>query len=102
MLDISGSVPIEYVSEFLRQLQPILKESQLFVGFFAVSATKKFVEIKSLRDTYNLPFPTDLSMGTNLDDAVRSFSKDKRIYKIIFTDVMGDMPKPDLANVNVI
>ena len=41
MLDISGSVPIEYVSEFLRQLQPILKESQLFVGFFAGSATKK-------------------------------------------------------------
>ncbi len=98
MLDISGSISAEQLKSFLQQLKPLLENSKLKVGFFASEATKSFVEIKSNKDIDNLQIPK-LRNGTNLDVAVRSFSKGKIVNKIVFTDGYGYMPRDDLRSV---
>ena len=102
MIDVSGSVSNEMVRSFLRQLKPILKNSKLKVGFFADYATKEFQEIKCDRDINCLKIYRP-GMGTNMDAAVRAFSKKHEVNKIVFTDgYPGKEPKNDLKNVNVI
>jgi len=100
MLDISGSVDVELLKEFLRQLKPLLKDSTLDVAYFNEEATD-FTRVKTAKDIekLNVPYPCD---GTDLDVAVRKFSKNKRTNKIVFTDGYGGMPEDDLKNVNVI
>lgn len=108
MIDVSGSVSLEMVKAFLRQLKPILKESKLKVGCF----NEKFwgmVEIKSNRDIDNFKIPSeareDSSWTEDWDLAVRSFTKKREINKIVFTDgepCPGTMPKSDLKGTNVI
>ena len=52
MIDVSGSVDLDLVKAFLRQIKPILKHSKLKVGCF----NEKFwglVDIKSVRDIDN-------------------------------------------------
>lgn len=108
MIDVSGSVSLEMVKAFLRQLKPILKESKLRVGCF----NEKYwgmVEIKSNRDIDNFKIP-EAARGSSAwtedwDLAVRSFTKKREINKIVFTDgepCPGTMPKSDLKGTNVI
>lgn len=101
MIDVSGSISTEMVREFLRQLKPLVKESKLKVGFFADIATKNFVEVKSKKDIDQLRI-ANVGYGTNVDNAVRAFSKKREVNKIVFTDGYAESPKPDLAKVNVI
>ena len=108
MIDVSGSVSLEMVKTFLRQLKPILKESKLRVGCF----NEKYwgmVEIKSNRDIDNFKIPQaargSSAWTENWDLAVRSFTKKHEINKIVFTDgepCPGTMPKSDLKGTNVI
>ena len=108
MIDVSGSVDLELIKSFLRQLKPLLEQSKLRVGCF----NEQFwglVDIKNVKDIDNFTIPRGargLSACTeDWDLAVRSFSKDKRVNKIVFTDgepCPGNMPKKDLRGENVI
>lgn len=108
MIDVSGSVSLKMVKAFLRQLKPILKESKLKVGCF----NEQFwgmVEIKSNKDIDNFKIPSAArghsAWTEDWDLAVRSFSKNREVNKIVFTDgepCPGTMPKEDLKGTNVI
>ena len=108
MIDVSGSVNLDLVKAFLRQIKPLLKQSKLRVGCF----NEKFwglVDIKSVRDIDNFTIP-DGARGKSRwtedwDLAVRSFTKKREINKIVFTDgypCHGAMPKDDLKKENII
>lgn len=100
MLDVSGSVDEEMLKEFLRQLKPILKNSELKVGCFD-HRLYPFQEIKNNKDIDR--FQINGGGGTNIDLAVRAFSKKKEVNKIVFTDgYSNEMPRNDLKNMNVI
>ena len=108
MIDVSGSVSLEMVKAFLRQLKPILKESKLRVGCFNANFWG-MVEIKSNRDIDNFKIPAEArghsAWTEDWDLAVRSFSKKREVNKIVFTDgdpCPGNMPKEDLKGINVI
>lgn len=94
ILDTSASIDDELLKGFIRQLKPLLIDSQLFVGCFDTKFYE-FTEIKSNKDITN--FQVKGRGGTNLDIAVRSFTPDDKINKVIFTDGCGTMPKQDLA-----
>ncbi len=108
MIDVSGSVELDLVKAFLRQIKPLLKQSKLRVGCF----NEKFwglVDIKSVRDIDNFTIPQGARRGSawteDWDLAVRSFTKKREINKIVFTDgypCPGTMPKDDLKRENVI
>ncbi|MBQ7659333.1 MAG: hypothetical protein IJS26_01120 [Alphaproteobacteria bacterium] len=99
MLDVSGSVDNNMLKDFLRQLKPLLKETELKVGMFD-HRVFDFVEIKTNKDIDE--FRIRGGGGTDIDKAVRAFSKDKKVNKIVLTDGYGDMPRQDLKNLNVI
>jgi predicted metal-dependent peptidase len=89
MIDVSGSVDLDLVKAFLRQIKPILKQSKLKVGCF----NEKFwglVDIKSVRDIDNFTIPKgargNSAWTQDWDLAVRSFTKKKENNKIVFTD----------------
>lgn len=86
ILDVSGSVSDSFLREFLRQLKPLLKNSKLKVGFFD-TRFYPFVEIKKDKDIDRLHIPG--GGGTNMDVAVRNFSKKADVNKIVFTDGCG-------------
>ena len=108
MIDISGSVDLELVKAFLRQIKPLLKQSKLKVGCF----NEKFwglVDIKSVKDIENFTIPKEArgyyAWTEDWDLAVRSFTKKREINKIVFTDgypCPGTMPKEDLKRENII
>ena len=108
MIDVSGSVDLELVKAFLRELKPIIKQSKLKVGCF----NEKFwglVDIKNVKDIDNFTIPRGArghsAWTKDWDLAVRSFSKKREINKIVFTDgypCPGTMPKEDLRRENVI
>lgn len=108
MIDVSGSVQLDLVKAFLRELKPLLKESALKVGCI----NEKFwgmVDIKNERDINRFTIPKEARGASawteDWDLAVRSFSKDKRVNKIVFTDGWSrpeKMPKEDLRGENVI
>lgn len=108
MIDVSGSVEIELVKAFLRQIKPLLKQSKLRVGCF----NEKFwglVDIKNVRDIDNFTIPREArgnyAWTEDWDLAVRSFTKKREINKIVFTDgypCPGTMPKEDLKRENII
>ena len=108
MIDVSGSVELDLVKAFLRQIKPLLKQSKLRVGCF----NEKFwglVDIKSVRDIDNFTIPKgargDSAWTEDWDLAVRSFTKKREINKIVFTDgypCPGTMPKEDLKRENII
>lgn len=108
MIDVSGSVNLDLVKAFLRQIKPILKQSKLKVGCF----NERFwglVDIKNERDIDNFTIPREARGSSawteDWDLAVRSFTKKKEINKIVFTDgypCPGTMPKEDLKRENII
>lgn len=109
MIDVSGSVQLELVKSFLRELKPLLKESALKVGCFNAEFWG-MVDIKKEKDIDNFTIPKAARglyaiRTEDWDLAVRSFSKDRRVKKIVFTDGWpepGNMPKNDLKEENVI
>ena len=108
MIDISGSVDLDLVKAFLRQIKPILKQSKLKVGCFNEKFWG-FVDIKSVRDIDNFTIPREArghsAWTEDWDLAVRSFTRKREINKIVFTDgypCPGTMPKKDLKRENVI
>lgn len=108
MIDVSGSVELDLVKAFLRQIKPLLKQSKLRVGCF----NERFwgmVDIKNVRDIDNFTIPQGArghsAWTEDWDLAVRSFTKKREINKIVFTDgypCPGTMPKEDLKRENVI
>lgn len=108
MIDVSGSVELELVRSFLRQLKPLLQHSKLKVGCF----NERFwglVDIKNVRDIDNFTIPREARGNSawteDWDLAVRSFTKKREINKIVFTDgypCPGTMPKEDLKRENII
>lgn len=108
MIDVSGSVDLDLVKAFLRQIKPILKQSKLKVGCFNEKFWG-FVDIKNVRDIDNFTIPRgargDSAWTEDWDLAVRSFTKKREINKIVFTDgypCPGTMPKEDLKRENII
>ena len=104
MLDVSGSVNIRLLREFLRQLKPLLKSSKLKVGCFD-EFVYDFKEVKTKEDIDHFQITAKSQWTENWDAAVRAFSKKKEVNKIIFTDGFpcpGTMPKEDLKGKNVI
>lgn len=102
MIDVSGSVSDSMVRSFLRQLKPLLKNSKLKVGFFADRATDKFQEIKNDKDIDKLKIYRP-GYGTNFDAAVKAFSNDPKVNKIVFTDGWpGEMPSKETEKINVL
>lgn len=109
MIDVSGSVDLELVKAFLRELKPTIKQSKLKVGCF----NEKFwglVDVKTAKDIDGFTIPraarsNQYAWTEDWDLAVRSFSKKREINKIVFTDgylCPGTMPKEDLKRENVI
>lgn len=108
MIDVSGSVKLDLVKAFLRQIKPLLKQSKLRVGCF----NERFwgmVDIKNVKDIDNFTIPKEARGSSawteDWDLAVRSFTKKREINKIVFTDgypCPGTMPKEDLKRENVI
>ena len=108
MIDVSGSVSLNLVKAFLRQLKPIVKDSKLRVGCFNAEFWG-FVDVKNEKDIDNFEIPREArgfySWTEDWDLAVRSFTKKKEINKLVFTDGFpcpGTMPKEDLKRENVI
>ena len=108
MIDVSGSVRLDLIKAFLRQIKPLLKQSKLRVGCFNEKFWG-FVNIKNVRDIDNFIIPQEArgsaSWTEDWDLAVRSFSKKREINKIVFTDgypCPGTMPKDDLKKENII
>ena len=108
MIDVSGSVDLELVKSFLRQLKPLLQQSKLRVGCF----NEQFwgmVDIKNVREIDNFTIPRGArghsAWTEDWDLAVRSFTQKREINKIVFTDgypCPGTMPKEDLKRENII
>ena len=78
MIDVSGSVKLELVKSFLRQLKPLLEQSKLRVGCF----NEQFwglVDIKNVKDIDNFTIPRGArghsARTEDWDLAVRSFTK---------------------------
>lgn len=88
LLDTSGSVSDILLKNFLRQTKNIIKDSKLFVGCFD-TYFYGFTEIKTEADIDN--FKIVGRGGTNFNEAVRAFSKDHRVNKIVFTDGYGSV-----------
>lgn len=83
LIDTSSSVNENLLRSFLREVKGIIKDSDIFVGCFD-TAFYGFTEIKSAKDidSYKLRGRG----GTNFNVALKSFSNDKAVNKIIFTD----------------
>ena len=79
----SGSVSVDLLKNFLRQVKRIIKDSKIKVGTFS-DDFHGFQEVKKESDIDKLT----LRVGgwTNFDAASRAFSKRKDVNKICFTD----------------
>ena len=98
ILDTSGSIDDDLLKGFLRQIKNLLTDSIIYAGCFDTEFYG-FTPIHSNKDIDN--FVIKGRGGTNLDIAVRAFSRDTKVNKIIFTDGYGTMPENDLKDVNV-
>ncbi len=110
ILDTSGSINDELLRSFLRQVKTIIKhtynkdgsskDARLKIGCFDTSFYG-FTEIKKTKDIDDYRFVG--RGGTDIDLAVRSFSKDKKVNKILFTDGEDySFPQSDYKDVNCI
>ena len=108
MIDVSGSIELDLVKAFLRQIKPLLKQSKLRVGCF----NEKFlglVDIKNARDIDKFTIPNgargDSCWTEDWGLVVRSFTQKREINKIVFTDgypCPGTMQKDNLKKANII
>ena len=108
IIDASGSVSLEMIRAALRLTKSLLNNSRLRVG--CVNAKFwGFVEIKSEKDIDNFTITDEVLDHGYVDGwdlAVRSFTKDRQVNRIMFTDggnpPCGIMPKDDLKDIDVI
>ncbi len=106
LIDVSGSVSLDLVKAFLRQVKPLVRKTKLKVGCFNESFYG-FVDVKSEKDIDNFRIPKEADRGKWTEDwdlAVRSFSKGNYINRIVFTDgqpAPGHFPEPDLKGTKV-
>jgi len=101
-LDASGSVDDDFLRAQIRQLKPLFKESDLFVFFFG-GKVSDFIEIKTTAQIDKMPILRPNPNSTNWDAAVRKFSKDPRVNKMIITDgCPGIYPSEDLKKVKML
>ena len=83
ILDVSGSVDIELLREFLRQMKSIVKFSEIKVGTFSNEFNGwEIVKTKNQINELNLP----IGGGTNFDAASKAFSYGDNINRVCFTD----------------
>jgi len=101
MLDVSGSVELDLIKAFLRQIKPILRHSKVKVGCFS-DEFFGMMEIKSEKDIENFILPPGAGGGTDLELAVKSFSTEKGLNKIVFTDGYGQVEDKKLRRENII
>lgn len=87
ILDTSGSISVDLLKNFLRQVKIVLKNSTIKVGTFS-DDFHGFVEIKRESDIDNLRIR--VGGGTNFDSASKAFTKRKDVNKICFTDGRDD------------
>lgn len=99
LIDTSGSVSDSLVICFLRQLKCLIKESKLKVGCFD-TRFYGFKEIKNEKDIEN--FQVVGRGGTDFELAVKNFSSDPKINKIVFTDGYDKMNLQDKKFKNII
>ena len=100
IMDTSGSVDDDLLRSFLRQLKRISKESKLKAGCFD-TMFYGFTDIRKMSDIDN--FRIYGRGGTDLDAALKGFSKDKKVNKIVFTDGYGpQMLKLDMKVIWVV
>lgn len=83
MLDTSGSISESLLKSFLIELKSLLRDAKLKVGCFDTKFYG-FQEIKNKNDINR--FEIIGRGGTNFDNAIKNFSKNKHINKIVFTD----------------
>ncbi|MDD4815960.1 MAG: VWA domain-containing protein [Clostridia bacterium] len=83
ILDTSGSVSVDLLKSFLRQVKTALKNSTIKVGTFS-NDFHGWTEIKRESDIDNLKIR--VGGGTNFDSASKAFTKRKDVNKICFTD----------------
>ena len=84
MLDTSGSVSIDLLKAFLRQIKAILPHSKIRIATFASKFNEDWQVIKSEKDIDNLQL--NIGGGTNFNAASEAFTKNPRVNKICFTD----------------
>ena len=109
MIDVSGSVDLELVKAFLKELKPLIKQTKLKVGCFN-ERFWGFVDVRTIKDIDSFTIPRaarsmEYAWTEDWDLAVRSFSKKRETNKIVFTDgdpCPGRMPREDLKRENVI
>jgi predicted metal-dependent peptidase len=103
MIDVSVSVDKAKIQGFLHQLKRIIKETKLRVGRFD-KYIYPFVEIKKESDIDNLEIRGKGWTTEDFDAAVRCFSKDPSINKIIFSDgnATSTIPDDETRNINVL
>ena len=89
VLDTSGSVSVDLLKNFLREVKNILKNSKIKVGCFD-TRFYGFEEIKTMEDIENFKFRG--FGGTDFNAAVNAFTK-RVDNRIVFTD--GYAPMPD-------
>lgn len=85
ILDVSGSANIDVLKGFLKKLEPLLNSTQLKVGCLDADNFFGFDEIKTADDLNNYEFKSNFT-ATNLVIGLKSFTKDDKVNKIIFTD----------------
>ncbi len=84
ILDTSGSVSMDLLKTFLRQVKTILKNySTIRVGTFSNKFNGWF-EIKRKSDIDNIKIT--IGGGTNFNEASKAFTRRKDVNKICFTD----------------
>lgn len=94
ILDTSGSVNLNMIKTFIKQVKHIYKNADLKVGCF----NSKFYEFKDIlnqSDIENLNL--NIGGGTSFVACVNGFSKDESVSKVVFTD--GEFDKCSWASV---
>jgi len=100
VLDVSGSIGDDLLRGFLRQLVPLLKDSDIrvgcfddnFYGFKELKTKKQIEEFRATRGGY----------GTNFEAAATAFTHKprRRTNKIVFTDgQLGSNPRTEAKDV---
>lgn len=99
LLDTSGSISKTLLLNFLSQIKPLLKDSDIEVGCFD-DEFYGFQKVRSQKDINNLKIIG--RGGTDFNIAVKSFKTDPKINKIVFTDGWDSMTLNDKKYKNII
>lgn len=99
MIDTSGSISKSLLTNFLKQLKPLLKNTKLKVGCFD-DEFYGFTEIKKDEDINK--FRIRGGGGTDFEEAIQHFTFKPEVNKIVFTDGYDDMRLEDKKYAGII